>query len=171
MSKKQEELKEIEELTTRVQGLEDQLKRAVADYHNLEKRVRDDSLVIANYSKNQLVLKLLPILDSLDQAVKGAAESEAESGWLKGVLMSIKALRQVLSEEGLAEIEAEGEFNPEEHEAVDIREGEDNKILEIVERGYYLNGKVLRPAKVVVGKQNPVKISEEAKEELKEEEM
>jgi len=156
----------IKQLEERVAGLEDQLKRAVADYRNLENRVQIDGAALADYSKTNLVKRLLPVLDSLDQAVEGAIQSEADSAWLKGVMMSIKQLRQVLVEEGLLEIDVSETFNPNLHEAVEVKEGEDGKVLETVQRGYTLNGKVVRPARVVVGKDNPVKISKEAEKEV-----
>ena len=74
-------------------------------------------------------------------------------------------------EEGLVEIDTSGQFNPSLHEAVDVRTGENDKILEVVLRGYILNGKVLRPAKVVVGKSQPEKMSEEATKEIETEEV
>lgn len=149
MAKKQTDNKETEE---KMQALEGQLKRALADYQNLERRVHEDSMAVAFHLKEQVIGKILPVLDSLDQAVLGASENGQDSGWLKGVLMSIKQFRQVLSEEGLIEIDISGNFDPKFHEAVEVREGEDGKILEVVQRGYTLNGKILRPAKVVVGK-------------------
>ena len=167
MSKKNQ----FKELEDKLSSAQEQLKRAVADYRNLEKRIQEDGLMIAQYSKSQLVNKILPALDSLDQAVAGAAESEAESGWLKGVMMAIKQLRQALVEEGLVEIDTSGQFNPSLHEAVDVRTGENDKILEVVLRVYILNGKVLRPAKVVVGKSQPEKMSEEATKEIETEEV
>jgi molecular chaperone GrpE len=167
MTKKTDEVQQLEE---RVVNLEDQLKRALADYRNLERRVSEDSLALGDYAKSELIRKILPALDSLDQAVAGASQSDSESGWLKGVLMSLKQLRQSLSDEGLVEIEAEGNFDPNLHEAVDVRQGEDGKILEVLQRGYTLNERIVRPAKVVVGKSQPVEISEEAKEEAETEE-
>lgn len=152
MAKKGEVTDKAAEIEEKMKDLEDQLKRAVADYRNLERRVHEDSQAIAHYSKAILVSKLLPVVDSLDQAVAGASEAEKNSGWLQGVLMSIKQFRQVLAEEGLVEIPAEGDFDPNLHEAVEVRTGEDGKILEVVQRGYTLNGKVIRPARVVVGK-------------------
>ncbi len=149
MAKRQEEVKQLEE---KMLNLENQLKRALADYRNLEKRIHEDSSMIVDYSKGQLIRKLLPVLDNLDMAVAGASEAESESSWLKGALMSIKSLRQVLTEEDLVEIDTSGNFDPSLHEAIDIREGENDKILEVAQRGYTLNSKVLRPAKVVVGK-------------------
>lgn len=158
------------QLEEQIVNLENQLKRAVADYQNLEKRVDETSFVVIDYAKGHLITRILPVLDSLDQAVEGATEAEANSSWLKGIMMSIKAFRQVLAEEGLAEIPTDDGFDPKLHEAVDVSQGEDDKILKVVLRGYTLNEKVVRPAKVVVGKKNPVTISEEAKKEVTTEE-
>ncbi len=161
---------EVGQLKEQMGSLEDQLKRAVADYRNLEKRIAEDNQAAGDFVKGRLVGRILPVLDSLDQAVEGASQSETQSSWLKGVLMSVKQLRQVLSDEGLAEIEVGDKFDPNLQEAVDVREGEDDKILEVVQQGYLLGGRVLRPAKVVVGKGQPVQMSEEAREKVETEE-
>lgn len=152
MAKKQEENKQIEELIQKVLSLEDQLKRAVADYRNLEKRVCDDSVAALTRAKSQFICDILPALDHLNQAILGAPEHEKESGWFKGVEMAVKQLHQSLQNEGLQEIDVSGKFNPSLHEAVDVKSGEDDKILEVAQKGYTLNGKVVRPAKVIVGK-------------------
>lgn len=149
MTKKQDNIKHLED---RIVSLEDQLKRAVADYHNLEKRVVDGRSELTAWGTQHLIHKLLPILDHLQKATEGASEAEKQSGWYKGVEMSIKQFEDVLKSEGLEEVAAEGEFDPSCHEAVDTKEGEDNIILETHQKGYALKGKVLRPAKVVVGK-------------------
>lgn len=134
----------------KIEELENQLKRAVADYQNLEKRVSEGRSELTNFVGSELIKKLLPVLDHLDKALNGV--SEKESGWFQGVEMAVKEFKQVLQSEGLEEISCEGEFNPALHEAVDTREGQDNMILEIVKKGYNLNGRVLRPAQVVVGR-------------------
>lgn len=139
--------------------LEAQLKRAVADYQNLERRVSEGRSELTNFMGAELIRKLLPVLDHLEKSLAGA--SEKESGWYKGVEMAVKEFKQVLESEGLEEISCEGEFNPALHEAIDIRDGENNMILEIVKKGYNLNGKVLRPAQVVVGRKQPEKETEE----------
>jgi len=149
MKKKNEEL---ENLQNRVNDLESQLKRAVADYQNLEKRVSEGRSELTNYVGAELVRRLLPVLDHLEQALKGMSEEEKQSGWAKGVELAVKEFKQVLAQEGLEEIVADGQFDPSLHEAVDTREGDDNMILEIVRKGYNLNGKILRPAGVVVGR-------------------
>lgn len=150
MSKKKVE--EQNKLETRVSELEAQLKRAVADYQNLEKRVSEGRSELTNFVGAELIKKLLPVLDHLEQALGGISEQERQSGWARGVELAVKEFQQVLQSEGLDQIEADGQFDPSLHEAVDTREGDDNMILEVVRKGYRLNGKVLRPAQVVVGR-------------------
>ena len=96
----------------------------------------------------------MPVMANFDQVIKGAGEEERKSGWFKGVEMSVKQLQDTLRSEGLDEIEADGQFDPSLHEAVDTTEGEDDKIMSVVQKGYTLNGKVLQPAKVVVGRKS-----------------
>ncbi len=151
-----------EELELRVADLENQLKRAVADYHNLEKRVSEGRSELTNYMGAELLRKLLPVLDHLEQALSGVSEAEKQSGWVKGVELAVKEFKEVLKSEGLDEIKIDpstalgtgSPFDPSLHEAVDTREGENDIILEVVRKGYNLNGKVLRPAQVVVGRSN-----------------
>src|SRR3989344_339752 len=130
----------------RIEELENQLKRAVADYQNLEKRVSEGRSELSNFVGAELVRKFLPVLDHLEQALSGASEAEKGSGWFKGVELAVKEFNQILEQEGLGQIAADGQFDPNLHEAVDTREGENNMILEVVRKGYNLNGKVIRPA-------------------------
>lgn len=159
MSKKKNQ--ELENLQQKVAELEAQLKRAVADYRNLEQRVAEGRSELTSFVGAELVKRLLPVLDHLEQALIGISEEEKQSGWVKGVELAVKEFNQVLQQEGLDEIVADGQFDPALHEAVDTEEGEDNKILKVVRIGYTLNGKVLRPSQVVVGRKNPEKETEE----------
>lgn len=147
--KLQDELDSVKELSLQ---LESQLKRAVADYHNLEKRVTEGRSELTKWGTSELLTKILPVLDHLEQALAGAQESDRQSGWFRGVELAVKELNQILQSEGLEQIAADGQFDPTLHEAVDTEVGEDNKILRVVRKGYALSGKVLRPAAVVVGK-------------------
>ncbi len=140
------------QIEQRVADLENQLKRAVADYQNLEKRVSEGRSELTRWGTAELLTKILPVLDHLEQALSGVSEQEKQSGWVKGVELAVKEFEQVLASEGLGQIAADGQFDPALHEAVDTQEGEDNKILKVVRKGYNLNGKVLRPAQVVVGR-------------------
>jgi molecular chaperone GrpE len=143
---------ELEDVKNLASQMEVQLKRAVADYQNLEKRVAEGRSELSQWATADLIRRLLPILHNFDQVLKGAGEEERKTGWFKGVELSVKQLQDILRSEGLDEIEADGQFDPALHEAVDTQEGEDDKILDVVQKGYTLNGKVLQPAKVVVGR-------------------
>ncbi len=136
--------------------LENQLKRAVADYRNLEKRVEDGRSQLNSWASTELINKLLPVLDHLETVVGLGKDVLAErpelKDWFRGVELAVSQFTTVLKDEGVEEVSAEGQFNPSLHEAVDAAEGEDNLILRVAAKGYNLNGKVLRPAKVVVGK-------------------
>lgn len=142
---------EFDELKQKFDAMDSQLKRALADYQNLEKRVAEGRSELTSWVGTSIIIKILPVMDHLDQAINGAEESGAGGGWLQGVKMAVKELRKVLEEEGLKPVQTEG-FDPALHEAVDTKEGEDGKILEVVQMGYTLNDKVVKPAKVVVGK-------------------
>lgn len=152
-------LEEFEAMQTELQTLKEQLesvdakfKRALADYQNLEKRIADGRSELSTWATSELLKKLLLVLNYYDQALSGVSDEERESGWFKGVEMATVQFRNVLKEEGLEEIDTNGDFDHELHEAVDTSEGEDGKILKVLEKGYKLHGKVLKPSRVVVGK-------------------
>lgn len=147
--KLQTEFSNLQEQFEQVSG---QFKRALADYHNLEKRVAEGRSEMAAWASTNLIGKLLPSLDYLEMATAGVGDEEKKSGWFKGVEMAVRALRDTLKNEGLDEIRADDGFDPALHEAVDTRVGAEGKVLEITRRGYVLNGKVLRPAQVIVGR-------------------
>lgn len=120
--------------------------RALADYHNLEKRVYRQEEEVFTRAKKDIVLKLLPFLDNLDKAetfIKDAGMRIVKDQFLK-----------VLASEGIEELEVAGqEFNPQVAEAIDVVAGDkDNIVNEVVRRGYKLHGKVIRPAQVKVTK-------------------
>lgn len=145
---------ELEELKVSFAALDNQFKRAVADYQNLEKRVAEGRSELTNWMGISLVSSILPVVSHFDQALASATEQEKSSAWFKGVEMSVKQLKSILKNEGLEEIIAEGQFDPTLHEAVDTASGIDGKILKVTEIGYKIKGKVIKPAKVVVGKKD-----------------
>lgn len=143
---------DFDQLQSRVVDLENQLKRAVADYQNLEKRVSEGRSELTSFVGAEIVSRMLPTLDHLEQALSGVTEQERASGWYRGVELAVKEFKNVLSSEGLEEISADGVFDPSLHEAVDTENGEENSIIRVAQKGYSLNGKVIRPAKVIVGR-------------------
>ncbi len=145
---KQEEhavTEEIESLKTRVIELESHYKRALADYQNLQRRVEEERINWIQSANKELLLKILPILDTLMLAHKHLKD--------KGLELSIQQFLDILEKEGVAKIETAGkEFNPHTMECVEIIEGDNNKVLEEARVGYMLYDKVIRPAQVKVGK-------------------
>lgn len=164
MSKKQEEkqtitIEEFEKVKAELEALqesssqmENQLKRAVADYRNLETRIQQGRSELTAWGTIELIKKLLNVLDYLEQSTTGVGEEEKKSGWFRGVEMAVKQFKDVLKSEGLDEIDSIGQFDPSLHEAVDTQEGEDNRILKVTRKGYKMNGRVIRPAQVIVGR-------------------
>ena len=141
------------ETKERIEELENQLKRSLADYQNLEKRISGERIELIKNANKGLILMLLPTLDHLDTALKGAKEKGETSPWLQGVEMAVREFRKILEEEGLEPVSAET-FDPNLQEAVGTIEGPEGSIQDILQMGYTLNGKLVRPAKVIVGKEN-----------------
>jgi len=137
--------KHVEQLLQRVADLEEQLKRTVADYRNLEKRFEDEKREFVKFANRDLLLKLIPAFDTLFLAEKYVTD--------EGIKITIRHLQESLREQGVEKIQTEDQiFNPETMEAVTTGEGEENKVLEELRPGYTLNGKLIRPAQVKVGK-------------------
>jgi molecular chaperone GrpE len=126
--------------------------RVQADFENYRKRaVRDQERLVA-HAHERLVRELLPILDDLERALE-AAERHEEAALVDGVKLVRKSLRKALEKEGLAEIDTDGPFDPHVHEAMLTQPGngaESGSVLEVVQRGYRLGDKVVRPARVIV---------------------
>jgi molecular chaperone GrpE len=120
--------------------------RALADYQNFEKRVSEERERVVKNASKRLILKLLPVLDNIEKAQIFIKD--------QGLNIIKQDLFNILQSEGLEEIDLKNQkFNPELAEAVSIVDGQDdNKIIEIVRKGYKLNEKILRPAQVKVAK-------------------
>jgi len=128
-----------------INRLKNQLARALADYDNLRKRVEIEKEIWLKFAAERLVVKLLPILDSLRQAQLHLQDS--------GLAITIKELEDIFKEEGIEEIKVEigGNFDHNLHEAVEAVEGKtkEAKIKEVVLSGWrFTDGPVLRHAKV-----------------------
>lgn len=137
--------KEIKILKAKIEELEEKWKRALADYQNLEKRLEKKKEELVKFSNASLIDKLLAVLDSLEKAVDHLKD--------KGLKLVLEQFKAVLSSEGLSEIKAQGEkFDPKTMDAVEMVKGKRDIVAEVVLKGYLLNNKVLRPAKVKVGR-------------------
>jgi len=129
----------------------DDLKRVAAEFDNYRKRVARDQQNLAARAHERLVKELLPVLDDLERALEAAAEHQ-EAKLEDGVRIVHRELQEALSKEGLEEIETNGHFDPHVHEALlsQPSDRDEGAILEVLQKGYRLGDRVLRPARVVV---------------------
>jgi molecular chaperone GrpE len=126
--------------------------RVQADFDNYRKRALRDQERLVGHAHERLVRELLPILDDLERALE-AAERHEEATLVDGVKLVQKSLRAALAKEGLTEIDTSGRFDPHVHEALLTQPAEDaeaGSVLDVVQRGYRLGDKVVRPARVIV---------------------
>ncbi len=122
-------------------------KRALADYKNLVDRSNKERKQFTEFANEILIMKFLVVYDSLDMLGKYNSD--------QGLQLTIKQFGQVLKEEGLKEVEALGkDYDVNEMEAIEMVEGEKDKVTEVLTKGFYLREKLLRPARVKVGKGN-----------------
>lgn len=119
-------------------------KRALADYANLEKRIVQEKEDFIRFANKDLILRLLAVLDDLERAEKHLKD--------QGLSLAINHLRMVLKDEGVEETKVLGQkFDPSRMDCAEVVKGPDKQIMEIVQKGYLLKEKLLRPAKVKVG--------------------
>ena len=145
MTKKSIRQDHIKELRKKVEELENHLRRTLADYQNLEKRVAGERQQLIKSANRGLILRLLPALDTLILAKKHTND--------QGLELAIQQLFDILEREGVKKIGTlEKNFDPKYMECVATVEGEEGKVIEELKPGYLLNDSSLRAAQVSVGK-------------------
>ena len=129
--------------------------RLMAEFRNYKKRVAKEKADIHAYANEKLVVELLGVLDNFERALASDPAADAE-GYAQGMRLIFDQLLSALSEAGLEELRALGEeFDPKIHNAVmtaDDEEYDSNKVCNVLQKGYSLNGKVIRPTMVTVAK-------------------
>ena len=147
----QEATEQVEQQEQAGPEVDDRLLRLAAGFENYKKRAareRAEYVVLAN---ERLVKELLPILDDLERALEAASQHE-EAKLEEGVRLVHRSLRDLLAKEGLTEVETNGKFDPHVHEALlsQPSDEEEGTVIEVVQKGYTLGDRVVRPARVVV---------------------
>jgi molecular chaperone GrpE len=144
---------EVEELERRCAELDDRWKRALADLDNYRKRTASEAQRRATETRDAVTGEWLEAVDSVERAL---LMSEPESSLAVGLRAVLKQMDTILERQGIRRIGEEGEpFDPERHEAVGVvpvREGPDMRVLEVARSGYAADGRVLRPAQVIVSR-------------------
>ena len=126
--------------------------RGQADFVNYKKRLELDKIDAVKYANAGLIIKILPVLDDFERAIGAVPLSMSKEAWVGGVNGIARKLESTLESSGLARIKAQGEFfDPSLHEAVGSAPGAEGMVVRELEKGYKLNERVLRPARVLVG--------------------
>ncbi|WP_196363509.1 nucleotide exchange factor GrpE [Vibrio anguillarum] len=141
----------------KIQEQKDSVLRAKAEVENMRRRSEQEIDKARKYALSRFAEELLPVLDNLERTIQAAdAENEVVKPLVEGVELTHKTFIGVVEKFGLKEINPEGEtFNPELHQAMSIQESPDhepNTVMFVMQKGYELNGRVIRPAMVMVSK-------------------
>lgn len=134
----------------------DKFLRLHAEFDNYRKRTIKERIELSKNASEDIIISMLPIVDDLERAIKSMESTDSEISHGEGIVLIYNKLKNILTLKGLEEIKTTDEvFNTDFHEAITniAVENEDmkGKVIDVVEKGYLLNGKVIRFAKVVVG--------------------
>ena len=163
LSKKELKSRKINKLEAKIEGLEkekqelfDKLQRLSADYANYQKRVPKQISDSVNLQKESFIRSLLPGIDSFENALKHSSGTTDVANVLEGINIVHEQIISIFKSQNVEQINAEGEqFDPIKHQAMMLRNEEDKNdglVLEQFQAGYMLNGRVIRPAMVIVNK-------------------
>ena len=132
-------------------ALEDRLLRTAADFDNYKKRAARERAEYVTLANERFVKELLPILDDLERALAAVGEHQ-EAAVEEGVRLVHRSLATLLERNGVKEIDAEGKFDPHVHEALlsQPSDAEEGSVIDVVQKGYKLGDRVVRPARVVI---------------------
>ncbi len=155
----QEEPTDVEGLRARLEEEQDKAgqhyaswQRSAADYANYKRRMDEERAEVGRLASAALVINLLPLIDDIERALRNVDVKLAGLTWIDGIWLIYRKFEAVLQNAGVTEIEADSQtFDPNVHEAISDAEGDEGKIISVVQKGYKLGDRVIRPAMVVVG--------------------
>lgn len=150
---------ETDKLKAELADAKEQILRAAAEAQNVRRRAEKDVENARRYGLERFATELLPVMDNLERALAAsdaARQDEAAGPVIEGVELTLKSFADVLARFNIEPVEPIGEpFNPELHEAMSMIESPDaapNSVINVVQKGYTLNGRLLRPAMVIVAR-------------------
>jgi len=147
--KQDDQVEKLMALEQKTIELEDRLKRSLADYANLEKRIESQRQLFVTLATTAIITKMIEILDDLYLTYKHLQDP--------GLKIAIDKFNSVLKAEGLEEINPVNlEFDPQSMECIEAVDGQENFVVEVKKLGYKLNDHVIRPAQVTVGKSGQI---------------
>lgn len=146
---------EIKKLKSEVEDWKNEFLRKQAEFQNFTKRKEKEVDELKKFSSEKIITQFLGSLDNLERAIEASIESKDFDSLLKGIEMIIKNLKDIMLSEGVEEIKVEGTFDPIYHHAVGVEANEnfkEDEIVKVLQKGYMMKGKVIRPAMVIVCK-------------------
>lgn len=149
---------ELEAAKQTINDQKDSVVRAAADVENMRRRAAQDVEKAHKFALEKFANELLPVIDNLERAIEFSdKENEQLKPVLEGIEMTVKSFNDAVSKFGVEIVNPQGEqFNPEFHQAMSIQPSNDvapNTVLAVMQKGYTLNGRLLRPAMVMVSKE------------------
>ena len=147
--------KQVEELKEKYDELNDKYLRLFSEFDNYRKRTAKEKIELSKTASESIMVDLLPILDDFERALQTMENKETDANY-EGVVLIYNKFKRTLEQKGLEEINAkDAVFDTDEHEALTnvpvTDEAQKGKVLDVIQKGYKLNGKVIRYARVVVG--------------------
>ena len=153
----------IEEISKEMEDCINQKMRAIADYQNLKRRVDEERKERQRRITVDVVGSVLPVLDDIERAISSNSDMQNEQKttikqekWIEGILLIKEKFLNILEEEGVVEIDTKIDFDPSLHEAIGHVDGKENKILEVIQKGFCMDELIVRPAKVIVGQKKKI---------------
>ena len=147
---------EVEKLKAEVQEYKDKFLRQAAEFENFKKRTARERIELIQTAGKEVITSMLEVLDDCDRAEKQLQSSNDVGAIKEGIQLVFNKLRVTMNQKGVKPMQTIGtEFNPDQHEAITeipVPDDMKGKVVDEIEKGYYLNDKIIRFAKVVVGK-------------------
>ena len=146
---------ETKKLKDEIETLKNDYLRKQAEFQNFTKRKEKEVEEVKKFSSEKIITQFLGSLDNLERAIESSVESKDFDSLLKGIEMIVRNLKDIMSAEGVEEIKTEGVYDPVYHHAVGVEANEnfkDDEIVKVLQKGYMMKGKVIRPAMVIVCK-------------------
>lgn len=155
-AKNKDDSAKLKELQKELQEQKDKYLRLSADFDNFRKRTLREKMELTRQAGEDIFLRILPVLDDLERAMKSINDARDMEAVKEGMVLIHNKLKEYLSQQGVKEIEAlHQDFNTDMHEAVtqipSEKEEMKGKVVDVLEKGYFLNDKVIRYSKVVIG--------------------
>lgn len=154
-NKKNKNDKQLEEMKEKYDELNDKYLRLFSEFDNYRKRTAKEKIELSKTASEGIMVDLLPILDDFERALQTMENKETDANY-EGVMLIYNKFKRTLEQKGLEEINAQDSvFDTDEHEALTnvpvTNETQKGKVIDVIQKGYKLNGKVIRYARVVVG--------------------